>query len=205
MSGLEFYTASAKLELFLVADKTKKDKLVPILALTPAYENASKGKPQPGEKRFDYNKRLSIKLEYQDLAFLVDVLTAYVRAPKTIEQIMTFYRCRKQTLKNGDTVLEYITFRTVSNTQKNMTVSYNVNKNTLFLSVMQDNTRVSFPLHQIAGQLREVCTVLLHKSIESELIETARNPNSSKQATDTDEQTTQQTKSTSEDESAALL
>jgi len=188
MAGLEFYTAKTKLELMLIQDRDNQNKYVPLLALTPALESASKGKPQAGERRFDYDKRIIVRLEPDDMAILIDVLTLFTRSPKLLTNIL-------QQVKNNPNVYEYRAFRTVGNTQKTMTITYDSSKNTLFLTLNQNEIRVSFPMHMMAPALREAFTVMCHQTLLSRMIESSNTQqnNQSSQAKQQNGQKTEQT------------
>jgi len=154
---VEFYSKSAKLELYLIPERQDTENYVPMLSLVPSLPNVQ-GRPQAGQHRFDYEKRITIKLEPTDIAFLIDVTTMFIRAPQTLPHIFIAYKGRQR--ENQPDIWEYVSLRSTNAGQKIMAVAYNQTQNTLFLSIRAGNNNVSYPLHMIAGPLRDAITVL---------------------------------------------
>lgn len=169
--GIEFYTSNSKLELFIIQDKESGTYSVPMIAITPSLEGKS-GRPKAGEQRFNYDQRLIIRLELQELAMLVDILDAHIKAPQLLATILANYKFNQRQNENtGVTIYEYSSIRPVNeNINKTFSITVEPGKS-VFVSIKQDKTRVAFPLHTQAGAFKYTCMTILQHVILEEVIQ----------------------------------
>jgi len=168
--AIEFYTSNSKLELFIIQDKELGTYSVPMIAITPSLEGKT-GKPKAGEQRFNYDQRLIVRLELQELAMLVDILDAHIKAPQLLPTILAKYKFNQRQKDNGTTIYEYSSIRPVGeNVNKIFSITVEPGES-VFIAIKQDKTRVAFPLHTQAGAFKYTCMTILQHVILEEAIQ----------------------------------